>query len=104
MKIFYYLISINTNYLEKYGTAILIYLLIISFELKAKCHEDTKLKQIEAYVNHDYNLLGTMMFERQEGTKIFNQEVQEIYYYDMTKYIYIPQSLYIIMLFMVSLI
>jgi hypothetical protein len=94
IKIFYYLIAIDTNYLQKYGTAILIYLLVISFELLAKNPSDAKLKEIEAYANDDYNLLGTMMIERKEGTKIFNQEVQEIYYYDLTEYIYVSKAIY----------
>jgi len=93
-KIFNYLFAINHNFLHNYGTEILIFTLIISFEIKAKNPKPEKLREIEAYAKDDYPLLSQMMFERKDGTKIFNQEVLDKYYYDMETYMYTSKTIY----------
>ncbi len=94
LKIFHYLFAIGPDYPQKYGTEMLIFVLVMSFELKANNPTNDKIKEIEAYANDDYPLLSMMMMERKEGVQIFDQEIHERYYYDMENYLYTSKIIY----------
>jgi hypothetical protein len=94
LKIYYYLNAINQYCVRKYGAEILIFILVISLEIKAKNPEPNKLREIEAYAKDEYSYLSMMMMDRKEDTKIFNQEVIDKYYHDFEGYIYTSKTIY----------
>jgi hypothetical protein len=94
MKIYYYLIAINQYCVQKYGNGILIFILVISFEIEDNKMELDKLREIEAYAKGEYSYLSMIMMEKKDDTITFNQEVLNKYYHDLGGYIYTSILIY----------
>jgi len=93
-KIFDKLININPSILDEHGPELLIFLLVISFEIKTKNPDPEKLKNIRNCAIDESLLYTALSNYGDQEHKTFAKELIDRYYFDMQDLIFTSPAIF----------